>query len=285
MERISSVDPERAGYNRRGFLAAGAMAAIGGALLPARNALGLGAESGAAPTLERIFPLEGTEGDNLFVVGTGFDPEPENNWIVLGGGSARVEVVHAARNHLVGVIGPVVAAGHGAVHVFTGAAARPRETVTTRSGVQSVAVHRGLSHARPVAAPAETFHLLRRSPFTTDGDRASGLEIELGSGPVRAYRGARIDVWSSEGARHSIEVEIPSGSAEPEEFALHLADHLRRITPGAPLAPTARGTRLLIASTGLAGSLGTAEWLRIDLRATALSRRGPWFSSWSGRLA
>lgn len=284
MERIPSVEPERAGLNRRGFLATGAVAAIGGALLPAREALALEIGEGAAPAIEKVFPLTGAEGDSLILVGEGFAPEPENNWIVLGNGSARVEVVHASRTHLVGVIGPVVAPGEGAVHVFTGAPARPVETVVERHGLRSVAIHRRLSRVRSVAPGAGPFRLLRRSPFTAGEERSPTLEIELDAGPARTYCGARLDLGPREGKRHSVEVEVATGSAGPEEFARHLADHLRGAPAGAPVSARARGTRLLLIGAGPLESPGAADWVRVDLRTTAVSRRGSWFSSWSGRL-
>jgi hypothetical protein len=283
MKKSAGSGLHHAGLSRRGFLATGAMAAAGGALAPMSRALALesnqamGAE---APRIERVFPLAGAEGDDLFVLGQGFDPDPEKSRIVLGDGRAKVEVVAAAPGYLVGRIGPVTAADLGELRVLIGEPVTCGDTAVDCQGMRSVATGRRAFAVRSAAAAPERFQLVRRSPFAAEGGAPAGLEVELAAGPARRYRGARVEIWSSSGLADSFALQLAGAGAAPEGFAAHLARHLQESGAASGLGATARGTRV-----ALSRAAGAAGWLRIDLRTTAESGRGAWFSSWSGRLA
>jgi len=280
MQQIAeNGEKQQTTLNRRRFLATGAVAAVAGAVAPLRQ--GFAAEEGslsaAEPVVEGVFPLAGSEGSSVFITGRGFDPDPENNVVLIGDGRARVEVIDAASNYLVGVIGPITTAGSGSVRVVTGKQRTPADRVVACAGGRSVATHCRALSVRAVAEAPASFRLVRRSPIAVEGDRSSGVALELGSGPAVAYRSAEVEVSLPSGATQRFEVKLPSAAASPAQFASHLAHHLDR-TSG--LHATARGSKMTVSK-----SPSGSEWLRIDLRITGKTKRGLWFTSWSGRVA
>jgi DNA-binding beta-propeller fold protein YncE len=116
------------------------------------------------PRVASVSPLSGREGDVVTIRGSGFDPNPMNTCVFVGGRGARAAVVQASENQLVCVLGAVGQVQSGDVHLVTGTGrSLPGETISLRGVTFQVPSYTEFVGESEVAAGV-TFNLLQDSP-------------------------------------------------------------------------------------------------------------------------
>ncbi len=218
------------------------------------------------PSISSVSPLFGAEGDQIFISGQGFDPNPMNTCVFVGGLGARARVISASSDGLVAQIGKVCQPQIGDVVVVTGRGILlPNDThtfadatFTTMSAVSftgRVAVNAHVAFQLTQPSPNTDWAVVTNEGLsvTLTGNWRDGETITVDLHLSGNYPGGWMEVPKTIG----LATIPPGGVAGPAACASDLAADINAEYGGMGVVATASGATITVRKAGATGGFGS----------------------------